>query len=361
MTDVSSGAARQTGSAPGHEAAPIVSERTAAWLAVSVPEAQPPFALATIEGGHSNLTYLVTDARGVRWVLRRPPMGELLSSAHDMHREFSILRALSTTAVPVPPAVALCRDQSVTGADFYLMEFVEGHVLRDAGDALAVLDEEARRSAGLALADVLAEIHSVDVDRAGLGGLGRRGGYVSRQLRRWQEQFQASNQATGRRVPLVTKVHNELVRRSPAQASATLVHGDYRLDNCLLDSSGAVRAVLDWELCTIGDPLADLGALLIYWTEPGDPYSALASAPTAVPGFPSREEMIARYAERRAVDLSQIDFYVAFAYWRLACILEGVYSRYVTGGKTAPEGYEDFNQRVQLLARLADERLSSRG
>jgi aminoglycoside phosphotransferase (APT) family kinase protein len=255
----------------------------------------------------------------------------------------------------VPPVVGLCTDEAVTGAPFYVMGFVDGHVLRTPEDVIAVLEPATRRDAGRALVDVLARIHAVDPDTVGLGELGRREGYIARQLRRWHGQWQ---QSKTRELPVIDSVHDGLAARIPEQGPATIVHGDYRLDNCLVDRDGSVNAVLDWELCTLGDPLADVGLLLVYWTEPGEPQSALLGTATTTDGFPSRHDVSSWYEEIAGRDLSGIDFYVAFAYWKLACILEGVYDRYRAGVMTEQAGFEDFAGRVVWLAEAADEALT---
>jgi aminoglycoside phosphotransferase (APT) family kinase protein len=325
-----------------------------AWFGDHVPAVSPPLDVELIAGGHSNLTYTVTDVRGERWVLRRPPLGHVLATAHDMGREHRIIAALQDTDVPVAPVVGLCNDESVTGAPFYVMGFVDGQVARDP-EAAALLSGDARARAGRALVDVLARIHAVDPDSVGLGDLGRREDYVGRQLRRWHAQWL---QSKTRELPLVDEVHDALAARVPEQGPATIVHGDYRLDNCILDGHGDVLAVLDWELCTLGDPLADIGLLLVYWTEPDDPRPALLDPPTTIPGFSSREEIAAGYAERSGRDLAGIDYYMAFGFWKLACILEGVYERYRAGVMREHEGWEEFADRVVWLAESAHDALA---
>jgi aminoglycoside phosphotransferase (APT) family kinase protein len=327
-----------------------------AWFGEHVPTVSPPLDVELIAGGHSNLTYTVTDASGRRWALRRPPLGHVLATAHDMGREHRIIAGLQTTEVPVPPVVGLCTDDSVTGAPFYVMGFVEGQVARDA-EAAALLTDDARARSGPALVDVLARIHAVDPDAVGLGELGRREHYVERQLRRWHAQWL---QSKTRELPLVDEVHDALAARVPEQGPATIVHGDYRLDNCILGPHGDVLAVLDWELCTLGDPLADIGLLLVYWTEPDDPRPALLDPPTTVPGFSTRDEIAALYAERSGRDLAGIDYYMAFGYWKLACILEGVYERYRAGVMREHEGWEEFADRVVWLAESANDALARR-
>jgi aminoglycoside phosphotransferase (APT) family kinase protein len=328
------------------------------WMAARLPGLRPPLRFELIAGGRSNLTYTVRDTAGGRWVLRRPPLSSVLASAHDMSREYRAIHALGPTPVPVPGTVGLCEDDAVNGAPFYVMDYVDGLVLRSP-EVVAGTDNALRRRAGEDLVDTLVALHDVDPDAVGLGTLGRREGYVNRQLRRWHGQWE---QSKTREVPAIDEVHAWLAERVPDQGPAAIVHGDYRLDNCMFDESGRMVAVLDWELCTLGDPLADVGLLMVYWSEPGDEMSALLDAPTAAGGFPGRAELLERYATASERDLSVIDYYVAFGYWKLACILEGVYARHAGGayGKEA-EGFEEFGAHVPRLAeaaRTAAERLA---
>ncbi len=324
-----------------------------AWFREQVSSVQPPLSFERISGGHSNLTYGVRDAAGGHWALRRPPLGKRLGSAHDMGREHRVVSALAPTPVPVAPALGLCEDESVNGAPFYVMEFVEGPILRGLAEADAFPDEGDRRAIGERVVDTLVEIHAVDPDAAGLGELGRKQDYVARQLHRWQGQWEKSKT---RELAAIDTVHERLAARIPEQGPATIVHGDYRLDNMILTPHGEVAAVVDWELCTLGDPLADVGLLMVYWPEPGEELVALGQPATLAPGFPNREELRTRYAERSGRDLSQLDFFVALGYWKLAIILEGVYARYAAGGygKVDP-GIEEFARLVERLAEAAYE------
>lgn len=322
-----------------------------AWLLDRLPTAEPPFEFTLIAGGNSNLTYRVSDSTGASWVLRRPPLGPLLPTAHDMAREHRIISALGGTRVPVPAAVALCEDVDVNGAPFYVMDMVEGTVIRDESAAEAVSPPD-RHRLGLGLVDVLTEIHAVKPSDVQLDDLGRPDGYIERQLRRWSSQLE---QSQTRDLPTLTGVHAVLAANIPNQVGSSLVHGDYRLDNCIIDNSYDVSAVLDWELCTLGDPLADLGLLLVYWTQPDDEMRDLTDAPTAVGGFPTRREVIDRYAARSNRPVDQIDFYVAFAYWKLACITEGVHARYRSGAMAGQTAEADkFRRQADELARAAE-------
>jgi aminoglycoside phosphotransferase (APT) family kinase protein len=342
------------------------------WLLGHVDGLRPPLSFELISGGRSNLTFAVTDGAGRKVVLRRPPTSHVLSTAHDMAREYRVISALRGTDVPVAPALAFCADEAVNDRPFYVMGFVEGHVLRDVAGTEAVLDEAGRKVAGEQLIDVLAAIHRVNVDAVGLGDFARRDGYIERQLRRWHGQFgksqeQAREIGVYRPVPVVDEVHKILAGRLPAQQGTAIVHGDYRLDNTIMSAGGRIMAVLDWELSTLGDPLADVGTLLAYWAEaPGreQPSAAVVtmaqSAATALPGFPTRAEVAARYAAHSGRDLSDIEFYVAFAYWKLACILEGVFVRYAANAMGGDHGDADLlAEGVQDRARRALEALES--
>ena len=324
-----------------------------AWFARAVEGAQPPLEFDRISGGRSNLTYGVTDAAGHRWALRRPPLGKRLASAHDMAREHRIIAALAPTDVPVAPAIALCEDESVNGAPFYVMDFVDGPILRTKAEAEESFAESERTAIGERVVDTLVAIHAVDPESVGLADLGRKEDYVARQLRRWHGQWEKSKT---RELPVVDDVHRRLSERIPEQGPATIVHGDYRLDNLILSGTGQIAAVVDWELCTLGDPLADVGMLLVYWSEPGDELMPLFDPPTTAPGFPKREDVRRRYAGLSGHDLDEIDFYIALACWKLAIILEGVFARYAAGQYgTSDEGYQQFAGVVERLANGADE------
>ena len=219
----------------------------------------------------------------------------------------------------------------MNGAPFYVMEFVDGFILRDAHSVEQSLSEPQRRTAGESMADTLAKLHAVDVDEVGLGDFARRDGYIVRQLKRWMSQYESSPVEGFDSAGVVHSAHDRLAAAIPEQLGVSIVHGDYRLDNVVIGPDGHVRAVLDWEICTLGDPLADVGLLMVYWTEAGERAVIQGVTPTAVPGFPNRAEMRQRYAAVSGRDLSSLDFYVAFGYWKLACILQGVYHRYMGG------------------------------
>jgi aminoglycoside phosphotransferase (APT) family kinase protein len=316
-----------------------------AWLLASIDGMRAPLCFEHISGGRSNLTYAVTDACGRRVVLRRPPLSHVLATAHDMSREYRLISALRATPVPVPDALGFCADEAVNGSPFYVMEFVDGYVLRGAAEAEAAFDPATRMTAGQDLVDVLATLHRVDVDAVGLGDFARRDGYVERQLRRWHGQFLRSQQQAGqvgvyRSVPLVGEVYDLLAGQVPAQQGTAIVHGDYRLDNTVISAEGRVKAVLDWELCTLGDPLADVGTLIAYWDTPQltGPAGQPGPPATALPGFQRPDDVARRYAARSGRDLSRLAFYVAFALWKQACILEGVFVRYAANAMAEDTG-----------------------
>jgi aminoglycoside phosphotransferase (APT) family kinase protein len=321
------------------------------WFAEHADGVELPLQFERIAGGRSNLTFRVTDAVGNRWALRRPPLGKRLASAHDMGREFRIISALQGTDVPVAPAIGLCEE----GEDpFYVMGWVEGPILRSVDQADEFPDSDDRRAIGERVVDTLVAIHAVDPDQVGLGELAKKSDYVARQLHRWKGQWDKQHT---RELPLVDSVHERLEARIPDQGPAAIVHGDYRLDNMILTPNGEVAAVVDWELCTLGDPLADVGLLLVYWGEDGDELIPLLRPATMAPGFPTRDDVKRRYAERSGRDLSQIDFYVAVGLWKLAIILEGVFARYSAGqyGDTDDAATEEFGRNVQRLVEAASE------
>jgi len=326
----------------------IRSENVTAWLSANVPSLKKPVAFTLIAGGHSNLTYACRDAAGACYVLRRPPLGHVLESAHDMGREHKIISALAGTDVPVAPTYGLCRDVAVNDAPFYVMKFVEGTVASDS-IAVASMSTPDRRALGEHVADVLAKLHSIDPDAIGLGDLGRKEAYLARQLSRWTKQWEASKT---HEIPAMDECRRLLEARMPSQIGAGIVHGDYRLGNMIV-GPGRIRAVLDWELCTLGDPLADVGYLLNSWFEPGEATATGPGdgAPTAAGGFPTRAEMAARYSKTTGRDLSGINYYRAFSHWRLAAIGQGVYKRYLVGAMGQNRGVNLDAQKDSVARR----------
>jgi aminoglycoside phosphotransferase (APT) family kinase protein len=363
------------------------------WLAASLTGA--PISVADVRliaGGRSNLTYhlsVTADGAARELVLRRPPLGHVLPTAHDMSREFRVLSALSGTAVPVANPVAYCADPDVIGAPFYLMDYVQGTVFRTRQDTAGLTPAQAAElSEGLV--GMLAAIHDVDIAAVGLDGLGRGAGYLRRQLDRWQRQWQLS--AT-REVPGYDALAARLAAGLPPedqpedQPDITLVHGDFRIDNVLvtLDPRPRIAAVVDWEMATLGDPLADLGLTLAYWTDPGEAgwlpagtatagtatagaagaatagtagAPGLATDATTVPGFGSRREFAAAYAAKTGRDISRIGYYTAFGYFKLAVVLEGINARYLQH-KTVGEGFEYEGEAVPVLIARAHDVLDS--
>jgi len=344
----------------GEDVTGIDARRVSAWLAANVLGATPPFHFELIAGGRSNLTFRVSDATGQDWALRRPPVHHVLPTAHDMVREHTVLAAVGPAGIPVPAVVALCTDEAVNERPFYVMEFVEGLILRDAAMAVDDLDLGARGRVGTNLATTLARLHALDPDDVGLGGLARHHGYIERQLHRWQGQYEQMRVAGIDQGAIVGEVGEALALRIPAQQRVSIVHGDYRLDNTVLDAGGDVRAILDWEICTLGDPLADIGLLCDYWADPGDERVALmGAAPTMAPGFESRDQVLKVYEQASGLDCAALPYYRAFGYWKLACILQGVYARYAAGATAGDAGPVDsFPAHVVALAESARDLLA---
>ncbi|WP_405782076.1 phosphotransferase family protein [Streptomyces sp. NBC_00859] len=301
-----------------------------------------PLSARLIEGGRSNLTYSVSDGTG-RWVVRRPPLGHVLATAHDMKREHRVISALHPTGVPVPAPVLLCEDESVIGSPFYVMEFVEGTPYRTAGQ-LAPLGAERTRAAVLGLVDTLVDLHAVDPDAVGLADFGRPDGFLDRQLRRWGKQLDASR---NRELAGIGELHAALGRGMPHSPAPTVVHGDYRLDNVLLGDDDRINAILDWEMSTLGDPLTDLGLLVMYSSDLGVSGSPVSTTSGAA-GHPSPGELVERYAARSGRDTSAIAWYTAFAWFKLAVILEGIHYRY-TLGQTVGAGFDRIGSLVPVF------------
>jgi len=327
------------------------------WLTGNIPGARGPFSYELLAGGHSNLTYKVTGADGTPYVLRRPPTGAVLATAHDMAREHRIISAVGRTAVPVAPALGLCADPEVNDAPFYVMGYVAGVVLDGAEKVDAHFPHgEQRRQIGDSVIEVMAALHTADPDACGLGDLGRRDAYLERQIKRWRTQWENSKT---RELPTMERVADALEAHMPAQVGSGIVHGDYRLGNMMIGADARIAAVLDWELCTLGDVMADLGFIMNNWAAPGEPQittRGLVMPPTEAGGFCSREEFLARYQERTGRDVSGVDYYRAFQYWRLAAIIEGVLARYlkgVMGVAQADTETEVFRTQVAGLADAA--------
>jgi aminoglycoside phosphotransferase (APT) family kinase protein len=300
------------------------------WLEAKCEWMKGPYSWERLAGGHSNLTYRVADSLGNTFVLRRPPEGDLLPSAHDMAREFKIMTALWPTPVPVAEPLAFCDDKSLTGAVFYAMRAIEGKSLYALEEVEALIPEALRREHGFHFIDVLADLHAIDPNAVGLGDLGRPDAYVARQLKRWRASWDASKTVTA---PDVELLHEFLLKNTPEQGPARLVHGDYGLHNCVSNGAGRVAAVIDWEISTLGDALADLAYAINGWGKQGE-VSARGIRPSQAPGYPSDDELLARYAAKTGVDLSNIGFYISFNHWKTVCILNGVLARYYAGQKS---------------------------
>jgi aminoglycoside phosphotransferase (APT) family kinase protein len=334
---------------PGIDAA-----RVSRFVERHVPALGGPLRFSLISGGRSNLTYRVEGPGGI-CVLRRPPLGHVLATAHDMAREHRVHAALADTDVPVARPLALCTDAEVNGAPFYLMEYRGGIVANESIPSGYAESEAERARIGPALMDVLARIHRVDFAARGLADFGRPDGYLERQVRRWSKQWAMSKVAE---LPEIDLLIARLLAALPKSPEPTLVHGDYRLGNVALaeDDPGRVTAVFDWEMATLGDPLADVGYTLIYWAEMGDPVAermpGAFSSVSAQPGFATRDELVAEYARRSGRDVGEVDFYRVLGLYKLAVISEGIYARH-RQGKTVGEGFENLQRSSVALARRA--------
>jgi len=311
--------------------------------------ADAPLTAELIAGGKSNLTYELSD--GTRsWVLRRPPLGHVLPTAHDMSREFRVQRALHGTGVPVPRVYAYCDDPDVIGAPFYVMEKVDGVVLRDPGAAAALTVDEAH-GCSRELIDVLARIHAVDYREVGLGDFGRPDGFVERQVRRWGEQWERSKT---RELPALDEVARRLRGAIPPSGAPAVVHGDYRLDNTMLAPGDPTRivAVLDWEMATIGDPLTDLGLFLVYWGDSAAQSVTMGTGAGPMSRFLGRDAVVEHYAHASGRSVEHLDFYEVLATYKLAVIVEGIHARFRMG-KTLGEGFSTMGELVDQLAHAA--------
>jgi aminoglycoside phosphotransferase (APT) family kinase protein len=306
-----------------------------------------------IAGGKSNLTYRLDSPAG-SVILRRPPLGHVLPTAHDMVREHTVLSALGPTAVPVPRTLHLCTDTEVLGQPFYVMERVEGHICRAALPAGYADEPAQRRAVGEGLVEVLAQLHEVDPDAVGLGEFGRPAGYMERQVRRWVKQWEATRIEGHDDLDALAQ---DLARSVPQTQRHGIVHGDYRLDNTILDPAqpGRIAAVLDWEMSTLGDPLADLGVLLGYWSQADDSgahkEALVVPAATALEGFPTRAEVAELYARRTGLDLGELPWYVSFAAFKLAVVCAGIVAR-VRGGAMVGSGFEGIEGRIGPLVQI---------
>ncbi len=329
-------------------------EAVSKFFAEHVPGGDVPLRFTLISGGRSNLTYRV-EGGGRTWVLRRPPLGHVLPTAHDMRREFRVLQGMQRAGFPAPPPIALCEDPAVNDYPFYVMEYREGVIIADRLPEGYADTPERRQAIGRALIETLVRLHAIDYEAVGLGDFGRPEGYLERQVRRWSEQWARSET---RPLPAIDELIRRLRASIPVSPRPTVVHGDYRLGNMMLDREdpGRVVAVLDWEMATLGDPLTDLGYTLGYWGQVGDSEEYLAaraaSAVTAQPGFHTRQELIEMYARLSGRDVSAIEWYEIFAAYKLAVIVEGIHARYLKG-ETVGEGFEGMGRRAEMLVEEA--------
>jgi aminoglycoside phosphotransferase (APT) family kinase protein len=331
------------------------------WLDDHIDGACGPYVFTPLAGGHSNLTYRVTDANDVSFVVRRPPTGSVLATAHDMSREWRAIAALHATPVPVPSALAFCADSSVIGAPFYVMGFVDGYVQHSIAQTNLFGSLERNKVSGRSIFQVLADLHAVDLDAVGLGEHGPREGYIERQLRRWYKQFTAMKH---RELPAVDEVYQRLLDSLPNNPEVTVVHGDFRLGNCITGSDGHIAAVLDWEISTLGDPMADLAYLLNTWARPNNVLAAFPDSeltPTMADGFDEQEVLLQQYADASGRDVSNIGYYVAFNHWKTACIVQGVLARYMAGarGDAGDVDLDGFERSIQTRAAAAKHALDS--
>lgn len=348
------------------EAAELIAERPderldatrlAPYLRAHLPGAEGELTVAQFHGGKANLTYLLRFGEA-EFVLRRPPLGPIPPGAHDMRREHRVLSALSRRYPLAPRSLLLCEDESIVGTVFIIEERRRGFVIRDDIPAEFAGRPELNRRIGFALVDALADLHRIDPGEIGLGDLGRVEGYLERQLAGWSRRWEASlggPEADESRAAMAPAL-DWLARSLPKERAGALLHNDYRLDNCLLDTKDPahIAAVLDWDMCTQGDPLADLGYMLNYWVEPGDDpvWREIAAMPTWRDGFPTREEAIARYGERTGSDVGDVLWYQVFAAFKLAVIIQQIYIRYVRG-QTRDARFASYATRVIGLAQKA--------
>ncbi len=320
-------------------------------------QAAAPLSFERIGLGQSNLTFLVSDVDGRRWVLRRPPLGHLLASAHDVAREARILMALEDTAVPTPAIYGLSQDSAVSEVPLLLMEYVDGQVVDRMSVAVA-LSPQRRRAIGLSLPRTLAKIHAVDLEATGLVDLASHKPYALRQLKRWGGQWE---QSKTRELPELDDLTQRLAAAAPEQRELTLVHGDFHLRNVITShDTGEVIAALDWELCTLGDPLADIGSMLAYWAEPGETTGGDFSA-TTLEGFPDRAEVAQTYLDETGRDPAALKYWHALGLWKVSVIAEGVMRRAMDEPQNAAESGTPTVERIDALVAKAREVASAAG
>jgi aminoglycoside phosphotransferase (APT) family kinase protein len=328
-------------------------ERVRRWLAAV--DAQPVgerLQSRLIAGGRSNPTYELTDGDRF-WILRRPPVGHVLPTAHDMGREYRALTALHGTAVPVPKTVGLCENPELIGASFYVMDKLDGITLRTPQDT-ARLTPAQRRALADAAVQTLVALHEVDPAGVGLADWGHPDGYLERQLKRWQRQWESS--ATSPR-PEVDELHRRLRAAMPDSRFPGIVHGDFKIDNLMVDRDEptTILGLLDWEMSTLGDTLTDLGILCSFWDHEGEFFNPITAGATAMAGFPTRDELVDAYAQARSIDVTDLDWYLVFADFKIAVILEGIHARHLQGHTTGAD-FEGVGDMVGPLLNRALER-----
>jgi aminoglycoside phosphotransferase (APT) family kinase protein len=333
-------------------------DRLSAFLQQHIPVADGTLTVEQFPHGHSNLTYLVRWGNR-EWVLRRPPFGNVVATAHDMSREFRILSRLNVVYPPAPRPELYCEDESVIGAPFYLMERRRGVILRKSLPGGITIDVELARQMSTALIDNLAALHAVDYRAAGLDELGKPEGYVQRQVAGWTKRYA---QAQTSQVPAMDRVAAWLGANQPGESRAAVIHNDYKYDNVMLAADNMTRivAVLDWEMATLGDPLMDLGATLAYWVEPTDPAPLRHAAfgPTALPGSLTRREVIERYQSQTGSEVNNVEFYYCFGLFKLAVIVQQIYARFVRGN-TSDARFAHLDQLVVILSEQAERTINA--
>jgi aminoglycoside phosphotransferase (APT) family kinase protein len=317
-------------------------DRLGRWFAAEVPGAGSALEATLIAGGKSNLTFVVTDGTS-EWIVRRPPMGHVLATAHDMAREFRVMSALQHSAVPVPRTYAICHDHSVIGADFYVMDRCAGTPFRLAAE-LKELGPERTRAISTGLVDTLAALHAIDPEAIGLGDFGRPQGFLARQVTLWKKQFEASST---RDLPAAQELFERLAADVPMESATGIVHGDFRLDNVLIDDQDRATAVLDWEMATLGDPLTDLALMLTYdWL--GAALGEMVTDASLAPGYLTEDAILDRYATSSDRDLARFGWYRGLAAFKLAAILEGIHYRFLAG-HTIGEGFDGIAEAIDPL------------
>ncbi|MAI41331.1 MAG: phosphotransferase family protein [Gammaproteobacteria bacterium] len=324
-----------------------------AWVKDHVQSLSPPFTWTHLPGGHSNLTYQIEDRKGKLAVIRRPPRGELLPKAHDMSREWALISALFDTDVPVPEPLGFCEDPSITGAWFYIMGFVSGNPLYNADDVHNLVPETNRKRLANSFIDKLAALHSLNPDEIGLGELGKKEGYIARQVKTWYRSWMSSIEPAQLDDSRAHDLQKFFLDNIPDQELARVVHGDYGFHNTLVGQDGTITAIVDWEISTLGDPLADLAYALMPWQTSDISIPRNPEAVTAQFGFPSREYLAERYEKTTSRNLSQLNFYIAFNRWKSAAIVHGVYARYMANQKSA-DGVDLIKMHSDIIGNLEE-------